>query len=106
MLFYRREWRPRGERPPYFLADADFMAEDSMVYDLDFVVSKGYAVIAISCTPGQGWRAIAPYDIPSSRALREHPVDPWPFRMRPTLAPQPAGVFLFEVFALPLRSNP
>jgi hypothetical protein len=44
----------------YFLAHADFMAEDGMVYDLDFVISKGYAVIAILVHAKDGVEA--PYD--------------------------------------------
>lgn len=46
---------------PYFLAHADFISQDDTVYDLDFVISEGYAVISILVHAKDGVEA--PYDM-------------------------------------------
>jgi hypothetical protein len=47
LIRFHKGVEAKGREAPYFLAHADFMAEDGMVYDLDFVISEGYGVISI-----------------------------------------------------------
>ena len=61
LLRFHRGVEVKGRGAPYFLAHADFMAEVGMVYDLDFVISKGYAVTSILVHAKDGVEA--PYDM-------------------------------------------
>ncbi len=51
-----------GRATPYFVSCADFTAEDGTPYDLDFLVSSKYAVVATLVHAKNGKKI--PYEIP------------------------------------------
>ena len=61
LIRFHKGVEAKGGEAPYFLAHADFMAEDEMVYDLDFVILKDYVVISILVHAKDGVEA--PYDM-------------------------------------------
>ena len=51
----------KGRTKPYFVSCSNFIAEDGTLYDVDFFVSKNYAVVATIVHSKNGEKT--PYDV-------------------------------------------